>query len=163
MPGPEPILLVDGFLHLWLATFASQASFRIFLESALPPARYRPPHQLRVFDFRPRVIDYPQVWSLDKIAHQHFLVCAWLSFWCVEERGPVNWPIRVFWLQRSEHPTMPSIFDELLDRMALSFEISFDQYCQSRRDHIREDCLRNHLFRVVVGRPIVSNVLHSRC
>jgi hypothetical protein len=28
---------------------------------------------------------------------------------------------------------MPLIFDELLDRIALSFKTTFDQYCQSRR------------------------------
>ncbi|KAJ7330489.1 hypothetical protein DFH08DRAFT_815392 [Mycena albidolilacea] len=67
-------------------------------------------------------LDYPRGWSLDEIVHQHFLACTWLSFWCVEEQGPANWPIR----------------------------ISFDQYCQSRQDHIREDRLRNHLFRVVL-------------
>jgi hypothetical protein len=52
---------------------------------------------------------------LDEIVHQHFLACAWLSFWCIEERGPSSWPIRVFWLRRSEHLTMPPVFDELLD------------------------------------------------
>jgi hypothetical protein len=46
---------------------------------------------------------------------------------------------------------MSPIFDELLDRMALSFETTFDEYCQAQRDHINEDCLWNHLFRVVVG------------
>jgi hypothetical protein len=151
VPGPEPVLLVDGFLRLWLATFLSRAYFRIFLDSVLPTVRYRPSSRLPLFDFRPRIADYSRVWSLDEIAHQHFLACAWLSFWCIEERGPANWPIRVFWLRRTEHNTMPSIFDELLDRMVLSFETSFDEYCQSRRDHIREDRLRNHLFRVVVS------------
>jgi hypothetical protein len=146
VPGPEPVLSTDRYLRLWSATFVSRASFRIFLESVLPPVRYRPSSQLPLFDFHPRVADYARVWPLDEITHQHFLACAWLSFWCVEERGPANWPIRVFWLRRVEHNTMPSIFDELLDRMALSFEISFDQYCQAQRDHIHEDRLRNHLF-----------------
>jgi hypothetical protein len=130
--GPEPVPRVDGFLRLWLATFVTRASFRIFLESVLPHVCYHPSPRYRVFDFRPRIADYPRVWSLDEIAHQHFLACTWLSFWCVEERGPANWPIRVFWLRRKEHPTMPPIFDELLDRMALSFEATFDEYCQAR-------------------------------
>jgi hypothetical protein len=113
--GPEPVSQNDGFLRLWLATFAARVGFRIFLESVIPPVRYRPSPQLPFFDFCPRVADYPGVWSLNEIAHQHFLACAWLSFWCVEERGPANWPIRVFWLRRAEHLTMPPIFDELLD------------------------------------------------
>jgi hypothetical protein len=46
-----------------------------------------------------RIAEYPRVWALDEIVHQHFLACAWLSFWCIEERGPTNWPIRVFWLR----------------------------------------------------------------
>jgi hypothetical protein len=29
---------------------------------------------------------------------------------------------------------MPCIFDELMDRMVLAFETSFDAYCQSRWD-----------------------------
>ncbi|KAJ7305493.1 hypothetical protein DFH08DRAFT_976238 [Mycena albidolilacea] len=119
VPGPEPVLPINGFLRLWLVTFVARTSFRIFLESILPPVRYHPSPQLPLFDFRPRVADYPRVWSLDEIAHQHFLACTWLSFWCIEERGPANWPIRVFWLCRAEHHTMPSIFDELLDRMLL--------------------------------------------
>jgi hypothetical protein len=52
---------------------------------------------------------------------------------------------------------MPPVFDKLLDRMALSFETTFDQYCQSQRDHIHEGRLRNHLFRVVISRFILSN------
>ncbi|KAJ7303801.1 hypothetical protein DFH08DRAFT_825581 [Mycena albidolilacea] len=32
-PGPQ----IDGFLRLWLANFVPRASFRIFLESVLPP------------------------------------------------------------------------------------------------------------------------------
>jgi hypothetical protein len=151
VPGPQSAPQADGFLRLWLATFATSAGFRIFLESVLPPPRYLPAYRLPVVDFRSRVSAYPRAWPLDEIAHQHFLACAWLSFWCIEERGPADWPIRVFWLRRTEHNTMPSIFDELLDRMALSFETSFDAYCQSRRDHIREDRLRNHLFRVVAS------------
>jgi hypothetical protein len=151
VPGPEPVPQTDGFLRLWLATFAARAGFRIFLASVLPPARYRTSPRLPFFDFHLRIADYPRVWSLDEIAHQHFLACAWLSFWCVKERGPESWPIRVFWLRRQEEPSMPRVFDELLDRMALSFETMFDQYCQSRRDHLHESRFRRHLFQVVVG------------
>jgi hypothetical protein len=43
VPGPEPVPQNDGFLRLWLATFAARAGFRIFLDSALPLARYCPP------------------------------------------------------------------------------------------------------------------------
>jgi hypothetical protein len=156
--GPEPIPQTDGFLRLWLAMFAacvSRFSFRVFLDSVFPPVRYYPSPQYPIFDFCRRVVDYPRIWSLNEIAHQHFLACAWLSFWCVEERGPANWPIRVFWLWRADHPTMPPIFDELLDRMALSFETTFNQYCQSQQDHIHKDRLRNH-FQVVVG-PLLSS------
>jgi hypothetical protein len=46
---------------------------------------------------------------------------------------------------------MPRVFAELLDRMALSFETTFNQYCQSRQDHLHESRFRRHLFRVVVG------------
>ncbi|KAJ7874552.1 hypothetical protein B0H14DRAFT_3859813 [Mycena olivaceomarginata] len=59
--GPEPVPQNDGFLRLWLATFAARAGFRIFLESVIPPVRYRPSHQLSFFDFRPRVADYSGV------------------------------------------------------------------------------------------------------
>ncbi|KAJ7308686.1 hypothetical protein DFH08DRAFT_823715 [Mycena albidolilacea] len=151
--GPEPVSQTDGFLRLWLTTFAASVSwmlFQVFLESVLSPVCYYPSPQLPIFNFRPRFADYPQVWSLDEIAHQHFLACAWLSFWCVEERGPVNWPIRDYWLRQQEDPTMPRIFDELLGQMALSFETSFDVYCQAQRDHIHEHCLQKHLFRVML-------------
>jgi hypothetical protein len=30
--------------------------------------------------------------------------------------------------------------------MVLSFETTFDAYCQARQDHVHEDHLRNHLF-----------------
>lgn len=149
--GPEPVPQTDGFLRLWLATFAARASFRIFLASVLSPARYQSSPRLPFFDFRLRIADYPRVWSLDEIPYQHFLAYAWLSFWCVEERGPESWPIRVFWLRRQEGLSMPRVFDELLDRMALSFETTFDQYCQSRWDHLHESRFCRHLFRVVVG------------
>jgi hypothetical protein len=33
VPGPEPVPQNDGFLRLWLATFAARAGFQIFLES----------------------------------------------------------------------------------------------------------------------------------
>jgi hypothetical protein len=46
---------------------------------------------------------------------------------------------------------MPGIFDELLDQMALSFETSFNAYCQSQWDYIHEECLCRHLFHVVIG------------
>ncbi|KAJ7826590.1 hypothetical protein B0H14DRAFT_3467598 [Mycena olivaceomarginata] len=49
-----------------------------------------------------------------------------------------------------EELSMPRVFDKLLDRMALSFETMFDQYCQSRRDHLHESRLCSHLFRVVL-------------
>jgi hypothetical protein len=46
---------------------------------------------------------------------------------------------------------MPRIFDELLDRMVLSFETLFDSYRQARLDHIYERRLHRYLFTVVVG------------
>ncbi|KAJ7364955.1 hypothetical protein DFH08DRAFT_799263 [Mycena albidolilacea] len=81
--GPKPVCQVDRFLCLWLAMFTasvSWASFQVFLDSALPHVHYYPSPWLPVFDFRPQIADYPQVWSLDEITHQHFLVCTWLSF-----------------------------------------------------------------------------------
>ncbi|KAJ7309212.1 hypothetical protein DFH08DRAFT_823632 [Mycena albidolilacea] len=82
--GPEPAPQTDGFLRLWLATFAARAGFCIFLElsSSLVPGRN-----------------------------------------CTS--------------------TLPGV------RLVVVLT-SFDAYCQSQRDHIHEDCLRNHLFRVVL-------------
>jgi hypothetical protein len=115
--GPEPVRQVDWFLRLWLVMFTanvSWASFQVLLDSVLPPIRYYLSPHLPVFDFWSQIADYPQV-SLDEIAHQHFLACTWLSFWCIKERGPANWPIRVYWLRWGTESTMPSVFNELLD------------------------------------------------
>jgi hypothetical protein len=116
--GPEPVHRVDELIRLWLATFTVNglwALFQAFLGVVFPRTRYHLSPLLPVFDFRPQVPDYPQAWTLDEIAHQHFLVCTWLSFWCLEELGPANWPVRVYWLRRESESTMPSVFNELLD------------------------------------------------
>ncbi|KAJ7334220.1 hypothetical protein DFH08DRAFT_814246 [Mycena albidolilacea] len=88
--GPEPVPQIDRFLRLWLATFAVRACFRLFLESVLPLVCYHPSHRLPVFDFRSRIADYPRVWSLDEIAHQHFLACTWLLFWTIFTKTAYN-------------------------------------------------------------------------
>jgi hypothetical protein len=100
---------------------------------------------------------------LNEITHQHFLACTWLSFWCVEEQGPANWPLCIYWLRQETDHSMPRIFNELLDRMVLSFEISFDEYRQSRQDHLHEGCCRRHLFRVVVRRFFSQKILKFPC
>jgi hypothetical protein len=106
---------------------------------------------LPVFDFRVTIEDYPQEWSLDAIPHQHFLACAWLRFWCVEERGPARWPIRICWLRRSAAVAPPSVFDEFLDRMVLAFENLMAEYRRAREDHVEEDALCKQLFELVVS------------
>ncbi|KAJ7694027.1 hypothetical protein B0H14DRAFT_3530850 [Mycena olivaceomarginata] len=95
--------------------------------------------------------DYPQEWSLDTIAHQHFLACAWLGFWCVKERGLARWPIRICWLRRSAAAAPPQVFDKFLDQMVLAFENLMAEYCQARDDHVEEDALCKQLFELVLN------------
>jgi hypothetical protein len=65
--------------------------------------RLRPPppiyhfHHWAVLLFHSDVFQYPRKWTLEDIAHQHFLVHAFLGFWHLEVR-------------------------DLLDKMTLEFE-----------------------------------------
>jgi hypothetical protein len=52
----------------------------------------------------------------------------WLRFWCIEERGPARWPIRICWLRRSTITTPPPMFNKLLDHMVLTFENLMAEY-----------------------------------
>ncbi|KAJ7355191.1 hypothetical protein DFH08DRAFT_495991 [Mycena albidolilacea] len=131
--GPEPVCRPDLLLHYWLVTSrflpvqVSRISFLQFLNQALalPPC---PLPTLPVFEFRAKIEEYPQEWLLDTIAHQHFLACAWLGFWCIKERGPARLPIRICWLQCSAATTPPSVFEKLLDHMVLTFENLMAEY-----------------------------------
>ncbi|KAF8166122.1 hypothetical protein K438DRAFT_2066892, partial [Mycena galopus ATCC 62051] len=95
--------------------------------------------------------EYPSDWSLDEIAHQHFLACAWLWFWSIEERGPAQWPVRVCWLRRPGAMSLPPMFDDLLDRMVLTFENHLAEYRHAREGHVDEDKLRDKLFKFVLN------------
>ncbi|KAJ7353268.1 hypothetical protein DFH08DRAFT_804837 [Mycena albidolilacea] len=154
--GPEPVCRADLLLHCWLVTSRSAPagvlhfSFFQFLNRALAPP-LRPLPTLPVFEFRATIEEYPQEWSLDAIAHQHFLACAWLGFWCIEERGPARWPIRICWLRRPTATAPPAMFDELLDRMVLTFENLMTEYRRAREDHIEEADLCKQLFELVLN------------
>jgi hypothetical protein len=132
--GPEPVCCPDLLLHCWLVMSRSSPigvphlSFLQFLNQALA----LPPHPLPTlpaFVFRATIKDYPQEWSLDAIAHQHFLACAWLRFWCIEERGLARWPIQICWLWCSTATASPAMFNGLLDRMVLTFKNLMAEYC----------------------------------
>ncbi|KAJ6503612.1 hypothetical protein C8R45DRAFT_1091388 [Mycena sanguinolenta] len=65
---------------------------------------------------------YPSEWTMEEIAHQHFLAYAVLSFWHIEVHGPPGWPIHLCWLHRAGYTTPTDAMDSLLDRMTLKFE-----------------------------------------
>ncbi|KAF8198703.1 hypothetical protein K438DRAFT_1966667 [Mycena galopus ATCC 62051] len=156
-PGPEPVSRQDRLLRRWLATRrfpileAIRPSFLDFARYVLSPCPLYLSPCRPVFEFHGRIAEYPGDWSLDEIAHQHFLACAWLGFWSIEERGPTRWPVRVFWLRRPGTMSLPPMFNELLDRMVLTFENHLAEYRRAREDHVDEDELRDKLFKFVLN------------
>ncbi|KAJ7351215.1 hypothetical protein DFH08DRAFT_957549 [Mycena albidolilacea] len=154
--GPEPVPHLDILFHYWLATShyppvgVLRVSFLQFLTQALTSPS-RPSPTLPIFDFWAIIEDYPREWSLDTIAHQHFLACAWLGFWCIKERGPARWPIQICWLQRSAVVAPPPVFNKFLDRMVLAFENLMAEYRRAREDHVEEDALCKQLFKLVLN------------
>ncbi|KAJ7339861.1 hypothetical protein DFH08DRAFT_812243 [Mycena albidolilacea] len=129
--GPEPVHCPDLLLQCCLAMSClspvgvRHLPFFQFLNQALAPSSHPLP-TFPVFEFQANVRDYPQEWSLDTIVHQHFLACAWLRFWCIEERGPARWPIQICWLQCSTAATLPAMFNKLLDRMLFELILNME-------------------------------------
>ncbi|KAF8154317.1 hypothetical protein K438DRAFT_1777951 [Mycena galopus ATCC 62051] len=156
-PGPEPVSRQDCLLRRWLATRrfpileAIRPSFLDFARYVLSPHPLYLSPRHPVFEFHGQIAEYPGDWSLDEIAHQHFLACAWLGFWSIEERGLARWPVRVCWLRRPSAMSLPPMFDDLLDHMVLTFENHLSEYRQAREDHVDEDELRDKLFKFVLN------------
>ncbi|KAF8130086.1 hypothetical protein K438DRAFT_1999465 [Mycena galopus ATCC 62051] len=147
----------DRLLRRWLMTCrflileAIRPSFLDFARYVLSPRPLYLSPRRPFFEFYGRITEYPSDWSLDKIAHQHFLACAWLGFWSIEERGPARWPMRVCWLRRPGAMSLPPMFDDLLDRMVLTFENHLAEYHWAREDHVDEDELRDKLFKFILN------------
>ncbi|KAF8215537.1 hypothetical protein K438DRAFT_1954259 [Mycena galopus ATCC 62051] len=136
IPGPEPVSRQDCLLRRWLATHCFPI-LEVICPSFLDFARYvlsprplylSPRHPF--FEFYGRIAGYPSDWSLDEIAHQHFLACAWLGFCAM---------------------SLPPMFDNLLDRMVLTFENHLAEYRRAWEDHVDEDKLRDKLFKFVLN------------
>ncbi|KAF8211772.1 hypothetical protein K438DRAFT_1958837 [Mycena galopus ATCC 62051] len=130
---------------------AIRPSFLDFARYVLSPRPLYLSPRCPFFEFYGRIAKYPGDWSLDEITHQHFLACAWLRFWSIEERGPARWPVQVCWLRRPSAMSLPPMFDDLLDRMVLTFENHLAEYRRAREDHVDEDKLRDKLFKFVVS------------
>jgi hypothetical protein len=64
-------------------------------------------------------------------------------------------------LRRSVAVTPPAMFDELLDRMVLTFENLMTEYRRARDDHVEEADLCKQLFELVVSLPLVQNPRQS--
>ncbi|KAJ6495487.1 hypothetical protein C8R45DRAFT_927397 [Mycena sanguinolenta] len=130
-PGPLPQTRTDWlFWNWWLLGVPRPLSihprrparFVRFLNRVLPPRPIYHFHRRATLLLHTDLSQYPSEWTMEELAHQHFLAYAVLSFWHIEVRGPPGWPIHLCWLRRAGSTTPTDAMDSLLDRMTLEFE-----------------------------------------
>ncbi|KAJ6451552.1 hypothetical protein C8R45DRAFT_946106 [Mycena sanguinolenta] len=128
-PPPRPredILFWNWwFLDAWVGNgdrLHRPLRFVRFLNRVLPPPPVYHFHRRAIFRFHQDLAQYPPEWTLEEIAHQHFLAYAVLNFWHIEVRGPPGWPILLCWLRRAGYTTPTDAMDALFDKMTLEFE-----------------------------------------
>ncbi|KAJ6483225.1 hypothetical protein C8R45DRAFT_931843 [Mycena sanguinolenta] len=130
-PGPLPQTHTDWLFWNWWLLDVSRplsihprrpARFVRFLNRVLPPRPIYHFHRRATLLLHTDLSQYPSEWTMEEIAHQHFLAYAVLSFWHIEVCGPPGWPIHLCWLRRAGSTTPTDAMDSLLDRMTLEFE-----------------------------------------
>ncbi|KAJ6506736.1 hypothetical protein C8R45DRAFT_922909 [Mycena sanguinolenta] len=118
------------FWHWWFVDLPCQndarshrpSRFIRFLNRVLPPQPVYHFHRRATLLFHQDSIQYSPDWTVEEIAHQHFLAYAVLNFWHIKVRDPPGWPIHLCWLCHAGSTTPTDAMDSLLDRMTLEFE-----------------------------------------
>ncbi|KAJ6458722.1 hypothetical protein C8R45DRAFT_1109835 [Mycena sanguinolenta] len=130
-PGPLPQTCTNWlFWNWWLLDVPRLLNVHLcrplhfvrFLNRVLPPRPIYHFHCRATLLLHTDSSQYPSEWTMEEIAHQHFLAYAVLSFWHIDVRGPPGWPIHLCWLRRVASTTPTDAMDSLLDWMTLEFE-----------------------------------------